>query len=529
MKLLWILWQKIKTIFWTYLHTTTIFHMAKKSPRAFLKPLSRNFMKNGHTPFFQEKCNCLFCNTINNKKQTRKFAKKAMRDAWRIVWTYPFKYSIFYQLYNHLTRKDQWLRFYYKRLKSEALVVIEYESFKLFFRDIFLEFVKLFKLNIFWALFVKKTEITKYYYTKTREMSIRMLKQLKYILRKKFFSKFKCFWTQQYIHYYYLSIKTFFLSLSLAVLFFIILIINLKITFLQHIAGWIVFGNIFFWLMSGFNFFIKRARFGKFTARLQRFWKHAFVSFWAIEGFLFSLFFYYYLNSSQEPLYMYDRSNLNNDFILNLQTGFFSTFLLSAIIFGCHILSIYITVHSQFQSLCILLFISVGVFYLFFVESYQIYYVFNGFSDLVYVYDEEQSSWALEIESLKLRTKQYYFVMCVIAKFWHFIFIFFSWIFFLLKSLETQKITHNLLSFNYQNLLILFVLNLLCYCNWIHFLFRRFFDLSFFWFFSNPDQKHLRLIVEESLHIILSCFNSISYEIQLMDIYKLIINNCRFF
>lgn len=423
-----------------------------------------------------------------------------------------------------MTRNQQRFVFFFKKKITEGLVVIEYESLALFIRDFFLEFWKAIKLNSIWILYMQNFEKPKYAYKNTTAIRIKIMYYLKKILKTIFFKRFKLFWIQQYFFFYYTNLKNFFLSFSLAILISIIFIINLKITFLQHIAAWIIFGNIFFWLMSGFNFFIKKARFGKFTARLQRFWKHAFVSFWVIEGFLFSLFFYYFLNSSQEPLFMYDRSNLNNDFILNLQTGFFSTFLLSAILFGCQILSIYVTVHTQTQSLCILLFLSVGIFYLFFLESYQIYYVFNGFADIIYTFDEEQGSWAIEIESIKLRTKQYYFLMCVIAKFWHFIFIFFSWIFFLLKSLETQKITHNLLSFNYQNLLILFMLNLLCYCNWIHFLFRRFFDLSYFWFFTNPDQKHLRLFVEEIIHIILSCFNIISYEIQLTDIQQLIIN-----
>ena len=162
-------------------------------------------------------------------------------------------------------------------------------------------------------------------------------------------------------------------------------------------------------------------------------------------------------------------------------------------------------------------------FYLFFIESYQIYYVLNGYSDIIYIFDEEQNIWVLDYESIKLRTKHWYFIMCVIAKFWHFIFIFFSWIFFLSKAFELRKISHNLLSFNYQNLLILFVLNLLCYCNWVRFLFRRCIDLSYFWFFLTPDLKLLKLVVEEAIYIILSCSNKITKEMQLQDIYQFLI------
>ena len=60
-----------------------IFHTAKTYPRAFLKPFSKFFMQSGRARFFQEKCNCFFCNIINNnnKKQTRAFTRRALRDA----------------------------------------------------------------------------------------------------------------------------------------------------------------------------------------------------------------------------------------------------------------------------------------------------------------------------------------------------------------------------------------------------------------------------------------------------------------
>ena len=319
----------------------------------------------------------------------------------------------------------------------------------------------------------------------------------------------------QFISYLYKFVKTFLLSLLAAGLFFMYIIISLKITFLQHIAAWIVVGNIFFWLISGFNFFIKRGRFGKFTSALQRFWKRAFVCFWAVEGFLFALFFYYYLNSSQEPLYMYDRASLNNDFVLNLQSGFFSCFLLSSILLGCQILMSANNSRNYSQIIILLFGLTAAIFYLCYIEIYQIYYVLNGFNELVWVYDEIRGGWCVESDAIRLRHKQYYFLLCVVAKFWHFIFIFIAWVFFLLKSIELQKITYNHLSFNYQNLLILYVLNLLCYCNWIKFIFRRFFDTPYFWFFTDIDRKHLRIIADEVLHLILSIFNYNAAEINL--------------
>ena len=521
MKLILNFWQKIQEICSNYAHTITIYKTAKAYPKALLKPTSRLHLNLKKTKVFKVNCSCFLCTTVSEKTYTKRMMWNFARDGWRIHWTMPIKYAIFFQLYNFMSMNGERTVFHLKQMWREYFVVIEYESLYLFFRDILLTIKKRFLLNIITLLFNRL--ITKIKNNPYIQTSVNALKTIINFLRKHFNKLYKLLWTQKFIYFLYKGIKNILLSSVIAIIFFIILIIILKITTLQHYASWIIFGNIFFWLMSGFNFFIKRGKFGKFTSRLQRFWKHAFVSFWVIEGFLFSLFFYYYLNSSQEPLDMYDHTNLSNDFILNLQSGFLSTFLLSAILYTCHILALLITHRTYFQSVILLLVMSVGVFYLFFLESYQIYYVFNGFSDIVYVFDEDQNTWVMELESFKLRIKQYYFVMCVIAKFWHFIFIFFSWIFFLLKSLETQKISYNLLSFNYQNLLILFVLNMLCYCNWIHFIFRRYFDISYFWFFSNPDQKHLRLIIDEIVNLITSCLIITTQEMQFNDLFQLII------
>ena len=378
-------------------------------------------------------------------------------------------------------------------------------AFVWYYLDSFYKIVKIIS-NTKFAIFFSK--ILKFFYIK--------------FVKKVFIFITKILFTKQYLYILYRRVKTFILALALALFFFIYLNITLKVSFLQHLAAWIIVGNIFFWLMSGFNFFIKRGRFGKFTSALQRFWKRAFTAFWAIEGFLFCLFFYYFLNASQEPLYMFDRVNLLNDFTLNLQSGFFNTFLLSVILYGCQALTLLLSNKRVNQAIVLVIILSFGVFYLFYLESYQVYYILTAFNDLNWIFNEETNSWTIELESIKVRTKHYYFTLCVIAKFWHFIFIFFAWLFFLAKTLETKTITFALLGFNYQNLLILFVLNLLCYCNWVKFVFRRFFDLPYYWFFFNPDQKNLRIIAHEGLQIILSCLQITVREIQFNDLLKLI-------
>ena len=48
------------------------------------------------------------------------------------------------------------------------------------------------------------------------------------------------------------------------------------------------------------------------------------MCFWLIEGFLFLIFFYYYLNSSAEPTYFYDFSALLRVNLFSLVGAFFS-------------------------------------------------------------------------------------------------------------------------------------------------------------------------------------------------------------
>lgn len=62
-----------------------------------------------------------------------------------------------------------------------------------------------------------------------------------------------------------------------------------------------------YWLLSGFVFFIKKYQFGKYTSSIQRFWRRSYIIFWLLEGCLFLVFFYFTVNASSEPIYMFDQ------------------------------------------------------------------------------------------------------------------------------------------------------------------------------------------------------------------------------
>lgn len=275
---------------------------------------------------------------------------------------------------------------------------------------------------------------------------------------------------------------------TLVSLVMVYLLINFfKIEIYTNIGIWGVLGFFFLWLMSGFNFFVKRYKNGKFTGAIQRFWKRTNAYFWLVEGFLFGLFFYYYLNSSQEPLYMYDESNFNQTFLPNLTVFYFSIILLLFIIFYSYYLLLNISNFSFKQQLTHLLINSVLMIYIFLLESYQFYYLVNTFFEITWEYMEDIKVWTLETENPKIRVKTQYLMLALIAKYWHFIFIFFSWLFLLYKSYERKRVYYSLFGFVIQNCIILIVLNLLFCVQWLKWLIRRYYDVIYYWFFTDSN------------------------------------------
>lgn len=300
---------------------------------------------------------------------------------------------------------------------------------------------------------------------------------------------------------YFNFIKTTVVSLLISVVFFYYLIFYFYINILKQLAIWLIIGLLFFWLISGFNFFLKRGRFGKLTSSLFRFWKRANVCFWVVEGFLFLLFFYYYLNSSQEPVYMYDYSSLNQSYLPNIYLVYCSTFLLVITIYYYYYWTLNLPNFSQQQNLISATFITVVLLYFYLVESYQFYYVLTLFFENFWIFNHETNLWVLEVESPRLRVKQQYLILALIAKYWHFIFIFLSWIFFILKIFEQKRtyITHS--GFNLQNLFILFWLNFLFILQWFKWVIRRFLDGIYYWFLTDSNFHFIKYLFNELINI----------------------------
>lgn len=291
---------------------------------------------------------------------------------------------------------------------------------------------------------------------------------------------------------FYNALKTLILPVVISLFLCLILLDYYNVNFIRQIAAWGVVGLIFFWLMSGFNFFLKRYRFGKFTAAIQRFWKRTNTYFWLIEGFLFSLFFYYYLNSSQEVYYFFDESNLNQTHLTSLVNGYFSFFFLIIVIFYSFYLMLNTPNFVYKQAVLHLKLISVFLIIIFLLECYQFYYVVTLFFEITWVFNPKLNLWVLDWHSSKIRVKNQYFLLALIAKYWHFLFIFFSWLFFILKSFEQKRIHYTLFGVNLQNCLLLLILNLLFHINWLKWIVRRYYDTIYYWFFTDYNNWFLK-------------------------------------
>lgn len=300
-----------------------------------------------------------------------------------------------------------------------------------------------------------------------------------------------------FFSFFYKKIKRLIIPTIICLVFFIYLCNYFYINLLHQLSIWTISGFLFFWLISGFNFFLKKYKYGKFTSIITRFWKRTNIYFWLVEGFLFSLFIYYFLNSSQEPLYMYDFNALNQTYLINLFSYYNSNILLVIFLLVIFVLLLFLVNSTINQNLIFITFLTILFFYIFLVESYQFYYVLTIFYEVTWEFYHEINSWVSEIETPIFRTKHQYTMLALIAKYWHFLFIFVSWVFFIIKIYEQDRTYYTLLGYNIQNIIILFWLNLLFISQWFKWISRRFFDSIYFWFFTDSNFHFISLLFKE--------------------------------
>lgn len=448
-----------------------------------------------------------FCSTAVNKYSTDFFDYLCFNLYFLIsVYKKPNTTPAEYAPYEYFVHRYAELRVIHANMTDKQWIQLLLSTlFDVLFEDTIFNITQLFKTNSIKAFvpgftrYVKKWlkyVLTAMFGTLEYTVRIRIIYDYTnyYFVKGNFviFRKFNPIYTPfvlfyNYIIVFYKGLRSLVLPLVVALLMCQLLINFFTINLFRQLGAWIIVGLIFFWLISGFNFFLKRYRFGKFTSTIQRFWKRTNTYFWLIEGFLFSLFFYYYLNSSQEPYYMYDEASLNQTHLFSLTTGYFSYVLLVALIWYSYYALLSLVNSSPRQQTFHLLLITLGLIYIYLLENYQFYYVITSFYENFWVFDAESNAWSLETDTPRVRVKQQYLILALVAKYWHFLFIFLSWLFFFVKCFEQKRISYVLFGANLQNLIILFGLNFVFNIQWLKWLSRRYLDISYYWFFADPN------------------------------------------
>lgn len=299
------------------------------------------------------------------------------------------------------------------------------------------------------------------------------------------------------LKYFWILIRYWVLGLLLFIFFFYYLTYIRLLPFNKVIFEWFLISMFIYWLISGFVYFIKKYQYSKYTSVIQRFWKRSFIIFWIIEGYLFFVYFYLTLNASEEPVFMYDQMKLYKTHLFSWRL-----FILKIIpIISMVVLTNYLQLSLKWslfnkQSIFILL-ITVLMLYILWLEFYQFFHILSFYGNLNWIFDYDEFLWNLELEFKRTRLSNNYLALCLIAKFWHLIFIFIFWLFFVLRVNEITRIRYSLLAANYQNFLLLYVLSWLYMYPWFKLILRNFLDTPYYWLMLNNRSLVLRVFLND--------------------------------
>jgi hypothetical protein len=270
-----------------------------------------------------------------------------------------------------------------------------------------------------------------------------------------------------------------------------------SLPFNKTVLTWIVFAMLAYWLLSGFVFFIKKYQFGKFTSAIQRFWRRSYILFWLIEGSLFLIYLYLTCNANQESFYMFDQIQVFKTHLFSWRSFLVKLFPLTILVILAYLFLLTIKWNILSKHTIWLVVITGILTYTVWIEFYQFFHVVNFYGNFNWIYDIDERIWSLELETRKTRTVNHYVMLMLILKFWHIVFIFGFWVFFVLRSLEIGRIRYPLLSANLQNFVILYIFAWVGMYPWAKFIFRRYLDMPYFWFYINNRKLGYRIFFND--------------------------------
>ena len=276
----------------------------------------------------------------------------------------------------------------------------------------------------------------------------------------------------------------------------------------QTLFFWVGASMLLYWLLSGFVFFVKKYQYSRYTSVIQRFWRRAYILFWGIESCLLSVFFYLTFNSSQESFFMFDQGYFFKTHLFSWKIFLFKCVLVVSLITYSYLLLLNLKWSVFNKNILNLVIITILLIYLVWAEFYQIYWVSNFYANFTWLYDVDESVWSLEWDARRTRILNHYIMVLFLLKFWHIVFIFGCWIFFLLRSNELEVITYPLYSFNFQNFIILFIMMWLFMYPWFKHTFHWLSELPYFWFYVDIHTSFAKILANDCILFyssVLSC------------------------
>lgn len=216
-----------------------------------------------------------------------------------------------------------------------------------------------------------------------------------------------------------------------------------------------------------------------------------------IEGGTFLVFLFFTLNSSQESFYMFDQISIFKTHLYSWKFFLLKIFPIIILIISTYLLMLSLKWNIFGKHSIILLFLTMFLTYIVWLEFYQFYHVVNFYGNLNWVYDIDDHSWTLELEPRRTRIVNHYVMLLFMLKFWHIVFIYGFWIFFVLRSLETKRIRYPLLAANFQNFIILYIFAWVFMYPWFKFFFRKFLDMPYYWFYINNRRLGFRILFND--------------------------------
>lgn len=302
-------------------------------------------------------------------------------------------------------------------------------------------------------------------------------------------------------------IVSLFISISLVLVFFYLRDIPVN----KHLFSVVSLGLFMYLLISGFVFFLKKYRYAKYTTAMHRFWRRSFSIFWALEGFLFVVFMYLTFLCNQEPFFMYDNMQFFRDYTYSWRFFIHENSLVLLIVFILNLSLIRLKEISTTKTLILILTASLVYFYLTYIEFYQFYYTISHYNPTVWLFDYEFSKWYIDLETTQTKRTRillHFITICLIAKFWHFVFILSFWVFSVSKWLQNRQVTFQLLGANLQNAVILYLLNWILMYPWIKVAFRKFLYRHYKWLYVNFRSIGSRVLLND----IIFYTNNIAYK-----------------